>query len=415
MPVYDGFTTPNTYRDRGYWDYTASYAIGDLVSYIGEPFVALITHTASGLAFDPSQWAPLVGGSAGANTFSGANQFKSFVTFGNPGGIADSRRPFRSSQIMLASAAGANHVAHSMDAIFAGDWSADGGTDPGFGWGINVFCTTDTAAGAANGMNTLYGGLIEAAIRAPAGTTISTVFGTMIDCSFANASAGATVGTMTTLFVNSPRRKDGAVAGTVTGTATGLYCKTVSAVDTGAALAYTTFFQGGNHLHNGSTVIQGDDVTQIPLIVRNTPASASSGFQVQNSASTVLLNVTSTGVVTAPSTISALNGTSNQSALAAFNDGSNHASLSLGSPSDTFIFRVSAAVLGIPDAHKIQCGSTTGLTIGTATTQKIGFLNKAPAAQQTGGAATATIAYTATEQGMLQKAYDCLRTFGFLS
>lgn len=37
------------------------------------------------------------------------------------------------------------------------------------------------------------------------------------------------------------------------------------------------------------------------------------------------------------------------------------------------------------------------------------------AAQQTGGAATAGGTYTATEQSMLQKAYDALRTFGFLN
>jgi hypothetical protein len=39
----------------------------------------------------------------------------------------------------------------------------------------------------------------------------------------------------------------------------------------------------------------------------------------------------------------------------------------------------------------------------------------APAAQQTGGAATAGTNYGTTEQGMLQKAYDALRTFGFLT
>ncbi|MFO0851671.1 MAG: hypothetical protein U0871_24375 [Gemmataceae bacterium] len=45
----------------------------------------------------------------------------------------------------------------------------------------------------------------------------------------------------------------------------------------------------------------------------------------------------------------------------------------------------------------------------------IGFLGATPAAQQTGGAATAGGTYGATEQSMLQKAYDCLRTFGLLS
>lgn len=48
---------------------------------------------------------------------------------------------------------------------------------------------------------------------------------------------------------------------------------------------------------------------------------------------------------------------------------------------------------------------------------KLGMLGKVgtPAAAQTGGARTATIAYTATEQAMLQAAYDCLRAFGLLT
>jgi hypothetical protein len=59
--------------------------------------------------------------------------------------------------------------------------------------------------------------------------------------------------------------------------------------------------------------------------------------------------------------------------------------------------------------------TTNGIKIGTATNQKLGFFNATPVVQQTGGAATATVVYTATEQGMLQKVYDALRTFGFLS
>jgi hypothetical protein len=48
---------------------------------------------------------------------------------------------------------------------------------------------------------------------------------------------------------------------------------------------------------------------------------------------------------------------------------------------------------------------------------KLGVLGKigSPAPAQTGGAQTATSLYTATEQAMLQAAYDCLRTFGFLT
>lgn len=60
----------------------------------------------------------------------------------------------------------------------------------------------------------------------------------------------------------------------------------------------------------------------------------------------------------------------------------------------------------------------TGTTLATMlqiSENKIGLFGVTPAIQQTGGAATAGVAYTATEQAMLQKAYDCLRTFGQLT
>lgn len=44
-----------------------------------------------------------------------------------------------------------------------------------------------------------------------------------------------------------------------------------------------------------------------------------------------------------------------------------------------------------------------------------GFFGATPSAQQTGGAATAGGTYSTTEQDMLQKVYNCLRAFGFLS
>jgi len=59
-------------------------------------------------------------------------------------------------------------------------------------------------------------------------------------------------------------------------------------------------------------------------------------------------------------------------------------------------------------------GTATGTKIGTGSTQKIGFFGVTPAVQQTGAAATAGGTYGSTEQNMLQKAYDALRTFGFL-
>ncbi len=57
-------------------------------------------------------------------------------------------------------------------------------------------------------------------------------------------------------------------------------------------------------------------------------------------------------------------------------------------------------------------GGTTAIKVDTT---GVGFLGHATAGPQTGGSATAGVVYTATEQAMLQKAYDCLRTFGFLN
>ncbi len=45
----------------------------------------------------------------------------------------------------------------------------------------------------------------------------------------------------------------------------------------------------------------------------------------------------------------------------------------------------------------------------------LSFFGSTLAGQQTGGSQTASGTYGATEQDMLQKAYDCLRTFGLLS
>ena len=74
-----------------------------------------------------------------------------------------------------------------------------------------------------------------------------------------------------------------------------------------------------------------------------------------------------------------------------------------------------AGTITISDATNIAVGSTTGLRFGTAVTQKIGFYNAAPVVQQTGGAATAGAAYGATEQAMLQKVYNAMRSYGLLS
>jgi hypothetical protein len=75
--------------------------------------------------------------------------------------------------------------------------------------------------------------------------------------------------------------------------------------------------------------------------------------------------------------------------------------------------RVAYSVLGsIVDGTAIHVGTTSGLQIATAISQKLGFFGKTPAVQPTMGAATAGGTYTATEQGMLQAVYNAVRALG---
>lgn len=60
-------------------------------------------------------------------------------------------------------------------------------------------------------------------------------------------------------------------------------------------------------------------------------------------------------------------------------------------------------------AREVMRGEATG------TAAAIGFLGAAAVVRQTGGAATAGMLYTATEQGMLQRVYDMARLVGLLT
>ena len=66
----------------------------------------------------------------------------------------------------------------------------------------------------------------------------------------------------------------------------------------------------------------------------------------------------------------------------------------------------------IADGVQITVGTVTGLQIGTANTQKLGFFGKTPAVQPTMGAATAGGTYTSAEQAMLQAVYNAVRGLG---
>jgi hypothetical protein len=66
----------------------------------------------------------------------------------------------------------------------------------------------------------------------------------------------------------------------------------------------------------------------------------------------------------------------------------------------------------VQDGTTWALGSSSGLQIATASTQKLGFFGKTPAAQPTMGAATANSTYSTNEQTMLQAVYNAVRALG---
>jgi hypothetical protein len=72
-------------------------------------------------------------------------------------------------------------------------------------------------------------------------------------------------------------------------------------------------------------------------------------------------------------------------------------------------FPVCGSVL---DGVQITVGTATGLMIGSASSQKLGFFGHAPAVQPTMGAATAGSSYTSNEQVMLNAVYSAIRALG---
>lgn len=135
-------------------------------------------------------------------------------------------------------------VIHNVQGIIDGDFTGDTGFQAGIVFGSNWYTTTGTASLDAHNAVGIYGALIETAVRAP-DSTIGFVIGLQAEASFATATAGGTVtGSMTSLKVAAPSRKDGALAGTATNVY-GLYIQRVPTDTLGSTISYSLYQEGG--------------------------------------------------------------------------------------------------------------------------------------------------------------------------
>jgi hypothetical protein len=193
----------------------------------------------------------LVNEAASAST---AATWRTAGAFGS--GTAVDRQPFSSLQGLSATAAGsADKAGHLLTTVFSGNYGTASGSNPTFGWGLEVFSVTGTSASDAAGGN--LQNLIETAVRAPSGT-ITSVTGLQAEASFYGATASATVTTMRSLRVAAPNRKEGATAGTATNVY-GLYVESVVAASTGATTAYSLYVAGGTSRYDGALQAPGQN------------------------------------------------------------------------------------------------------------------------------------------------------------
>lgn len=165
----------------------------------------------------------------------------------------------------------ADKIGFALGPTVTGNFASDTGSNPGFFWGMNVFCTTGSAAGDGAGLTDIIGGLIEMSVQTPSGTTLPHVIGLQAEAAFFGASSGCTVTQMESMRVSAPKRKDGAS----TGTATNVYCLFIESAEgynvgtTGSR--FTLFVEGGIsrlqglltvdnvvQSHNGTMTLQGD-------------------------------------------------------------------------------------------------------------------------------------------------------------
>jgi len=185
---------------------------------------------------------------AGTETVTGNKKFSGTVAFGSAT-TGDVRQPLQSTQVIAANAAGANDkVGHVLTTTLTGNFGAEvSGSNPTFGWGLNVFTTTGTAAGDGAGGN--LENLVEFSVKAASGT-IAYVAGLLAEAAFFGPAAGATVTQMESMRVASPKRKDGATAGTATN-AYGLFIETVSSATLGSTAAFSLYVNGGTSRFGG--------------------------------------------------------------------------------------------------------------------------------------------------------------------
>jgi hypothetical protein len=258
-----------------------------------------------------------------------------------------------------------DNIAYNFQSIIFGDWTLDSGIDPGFVWGTNFYTATGTTPGSANGVTNLYGGLIEADVRAPAGSHLGIVIGLQAEASFAHPASGAMVDEMRSLLVAAPVRKDGAIAGTAA-RSYGLYVQAVTASAVGATQAYSVFVAGGLTQLNGPTRISPSIASDVGLIIRQAPSTTVDALRITDTFGNVNARIDQFGQIATSNNHLAYEGQLGQTVIGRIGPSSGagkEPGISMGTFGDAKLYRSATATLAVASGTRLD--GVPGVTLAS--------------------------------------------------
>jgi hypothetical protein len=293
---------------------------------------------------------------SGGNTFLGRQTLQDGLVLGSPTVTSAPPGAIRGLVPMSYNDNPGDNIAYNFQSVIFGDWTLDSGIDPGFVWGTNFYTVTGTSAGSANGVTYLYGGLIEADVRAPAGSHLGIVIGLQAEAAFADAASGATVDEMRSLLVAAPVRKDGATAGTAT-KAYGVYVQKVTTSAVGATEAYSIYVQGGLTRLTGRTEINSEAAGDVGLVIKQFPSATTDAFRVTDTFGNVTVHMDQFGQIASSNNHLAYEGQAGQTIMGRVGPSagsSKESGISMGTLGDAKIYRAGTATIAIGSGTRLD-------------------------------------------------------------
>lgn len=290
------------------------------------------------------------------NTYNTRQNFQGGIVLGSPTVSSAPPGALRGLVPMSYTDNPGDNIAYNFQSIIFGDWTLDSGIDPGFVWGTNFYTVTGTSAGSANGVTYMYGGLIEADVRAPAGSHLGIVIGLQAEASFADAACGATVDEIRSLLVAAPVRKDGATAGTAT-KVYGIYVQKVTAAAVGATEAYSIFVQGGLTRLTGRTEINSEAAGDVGLTIKQFPSATTDALRITDTFGNVNAHFDQFGQIASSNNHLAYEGQAGQTIIGRVGPtagSSKESGISMGTLGDAKIYRSAASTIAILAGTKLD-------------------------------------------------------------